>query len=59
MKTLRGTFQSLHERNFRLFLTGQVVSQCGSWLQLIAVGWLVLQLSGNSGVAVGVAFSLP
>jgi MFS family permease len=47
------TFRSLHVRNFRLFFTGQLVSQIGNWLTLIAQTLLVLDLTG-SGVAVGV-----
>lgn len=39
-------------RNFRLFLAGQGVSQAGSWLQLVALGWLAFDLSG-SGTAIG------
>ena len=30
------TFRSLHVRNFRLFFTGQLISQVGNWLTLIA-----------------------
>jgi MFS family permease len=55
---LRGTFQSLHVRNFRLFFVGQLISQCGTWMQTIALGWLVLQLSDNSGFAIGLAIAL-
>ena len=55
---VQGTFQSLHVRNFRLFFAGQLISQCGTWMQTIALGWLVLQLSHNSGFAVGLAIAL-
>ena len=58
MKTLRGTFQSMHVRNFRLFFAGQLISQCGTWMQTIALGWLVLHLSHNSGFAIGLAIAL-
>jgi MFS family permease len=48
------TFASLRaSRNYRLFFSGQVVSQTGSWMQRIAQGWLVLQLT-HSPVAVGI-----
>jgi MFS family permease len=46
------TFSSLHFRNFRLFFTGQIISQVGNWLTLIAQTLLVLQLT-DSGVMVG------
>ena len=49
----RRTFRSLHRhRNYRLFFTGQVVSLAGSWMQNIALAWLVIELSG-SAIAVG------
>jgi MFS family permease len=49
----RRTFRSLRRhRNYRLFFTGQVVSLAGSWMQNIALAWLVIELSG-SALAVG------
>jgi MFS family permease len=58
MKTLRGTFQSMHVRNFRLFFSGQLISQGGTWMQTIALNWLVLHLSNNNGFLVGLAIAL-
>jgi MFS family permease len=58
MNAARATFKSLHVRNFRLFFLGQMVSQCGTWMQTIALGWLVLHLSHNSGFAIGLALAL-
>lgn len=46
------TFRSLGVRNFRLFFSGQLVSQIGNWLTLIAQTLLVLKLT-NSGIALG------
>ena len=46
------TFQSFRVRNFRLFFTGQIISQVGNWLTLVAQTLLVLHLT-NSGFAVG------
>ncbi|MGH2934401.1 MAG: MFS transporter [Gaiellaceae bacterium] len=48
------TFSSLRYRNYRLFFVGQLVSQSGSWMQRIALGWFVLQLTHNDAFAVGV-----
>lgn len=48
----RDTFRSLHVRNFRLFFSGQLISQTGTWLTMIAQTLLVLDLT-DSGVAVG------
>ena len=39
------TFGSLHTRNYRLFATGQVISNTGSWMQRVAQDWLVLDLT--------------
>ncbi|MDY7104091.1 MAG: MFS transporter [Actinomycetota bacterium] len=50
----RTTFRSLGTRNFRLFFAGQLVSQAGTWMQSIAITWVVLQLT-NDGVALGLA----
>jgi MFS family permease len=50
---VKRTFSSLRYRNYRLFFTGQAISQTGSWMQRIALGWFVLQLT-NSAFAVGV-----
>ena len=47
------TFRSLEIRNFRLFFAGQAVSQIGSWMRMVAMALLVLELT-DSGVAVGV-----
>ena len=48
----RDTFRSLHSRNFRLFFSGQLISQVGNWLTLVAQTLLVLRLT-DSGVALG------
>lgn len=51
-------FSSLRVRNYRLFLSGQVVSNIGTWMQRVAQDWLVLELSGYDPVALGIAVSL-
>ncbi|HEY2191057.1 MAG TPA: MFS transporter [Actinomycetospora sp.] len=51
-------FASLRIRNYRLFASGQVVSLVGTWMQRVAQDWLVLNLSGGSPVALGVAAAL-
>ncbi|MCW2671403.1 MAG: major facilitator superfamily 1, partial [Frankiales bacterium] len=45
------TFRSLRVRNYRLFASGQVISQTGTWAQRVAQDWLVLIVSHNSGTA--------
>ncbi len=51
----RKTFASLrHHRNYRLFFFGQLTSVAGTWMQNIALAWLVVQLAPHSrGLAVG------
>ena len=52
------TFRSLRNRNYRLYSAGGLVSNTGTWMQRVAQDWLVLQLSDNSGVALGVTTGL-
>ncbi len=51
-------FGSLRTRNYRLFATGQIVSNTGSWMQRVAQDWLVLSLTHNSGTALGITTGL-
>lgn len=48
---------ALAHRNFRLFLFGQGTSLVGTWMQTVALGWLVLQLT-NSPFAIGLNSAL-
>jgi MFS family permease len=47
---------ALRHRNYRLFLTGQIISTIGTWMQSVALPWLALQLT-HSGVLVGLALA--
>ena len=58
MSARGGTFRSLRNRNYRLFATGQVVSLSGTWGQRVAQDWLVLELTDNSGLALGITTAL-
>ena len=44
----RPAFGALRHRNFKLFLAGQFVSLSGTWMQTVAQGWLVLQLTHSA-----------
>jgi len=47
------TFKSLRRhRNYRLYFVGQVVSLSGTWMQNVALAWLIIRLT-HSPVAVG------
>lgn len=41
------TFRALKARNFRLYFLGQVISLQGTWIQNIAMGWLVYRLTDS------------
>ena len=56
-RATRRTFGALRVRNFRIYFAGQLISISGTWMQAVAQGWLVLQLT-NSGVALGIAIAL-
>ncbi|MDI9885987.1 MFS transporter [Streptomyces sp. HNM0645] len=53
----KGTFSSLRVRNYRLFFTGAIVSNTGTWMARITQDWLVLSLTGSSA-AVGITTAL-
>ncbi len=48
----RGVFAALENPNYRLFFSGQAISLIGTWMQSIALVWLVLQITG-SGTLLG------
>jgi MFS family permease len=55
---LSPTFRSLSNRNYRLYASGAVVSNVGTWMQRVAQDWLVLQLTHNNGTALGITTGL-
>ena len=44
---LKNIFTSLHSRNYRLYFFGQGVSLIGTWMQHVALSWLVYRLTGS------------
>jgi MFS family permease len=48
---------ALRHRNYRLFLTGQIISTVGTWMQSVAMPWLALQLT-HSGFLVGLVLAV-
>lgn len=42
-----GMFRALSHRNYRLFWTGAFLSNVGTWMQAVAQGWLVLELTNS------------
>jgi MFS family permease len=48
----KAVFRSMKHRNYRLFFIGQGVSLTGTWMQLIALSWLVYRMT-NSALLLG------
>lgn len=44
-KELANTFRSLRYRNYRLYFVGQLLSLSGTWMQQVALSWLVFRLT--------------
>ena len=57
----RGMFSSLSHRPFRRYWIGLFLSNIGTWMQVVAQGWLVLRLSDSALILglVGFAGSIP
>ena len=52
-------FRALENRNYRIWASGALVSNVGTWMQRIAQDWLVLTvLTNHSGAAVGITTGL-
>jgi MFS family permease len=51
-------FTALRHRNFRLFWFGQLISLVGTWMQSIGQAWLVLELSNNNPLLLGLVGAL-
>ncbi|WP_433298761.1 MFS transporter [Pseudonocardia sp. CA-142604] len=53
----RGTFAALRVHNYRIYIVGHGVASTGTWMQSIALDWLVLELTGSSA-AVGITMAM-
>src|SRR5262250_3014299 len=51
------TFRSLRHGNFRLYCTGQLVSLSGTWMQNLALNWLVFRLTKSAWMLGLVSFA--
>jgi MFS family permease len=53
--------RALNHRNYRLFISGQMVSLIGTWMQSVAQAWLVYRLTGSPALlgAIGFASQIP
>jgi MFS family permease len=48
-----GNWRSFRHRNYRILFPANTVSNIGSWAQRIAQDWLVLELTNNNGIYLG------
>lgn len=48
MKLNLALFRALRNRNFRLFFVGQSISLIGTWMQQIAMSWLIYRLTNSA-----------
>jgi len=51
------TFAALANPNYRKFFVGQAISLVGTWLQSVAIAWLILEITG-SPASIGLAVAL-
>ncbi|HET7143421.1 MAG TPA: MFS transporter [Anaerolineales bacterium] len=51
------TFVAMRHRNFQLYFGGQLISNIGTWMQIIAQGWVVYQISHSELILGLVAFA--
>lgn len=58
VRQLHETFRALSFPAYRVFASGQLTGTLGFWLQTTAINWLVLQLTGDSGTALGLSLAL-
>lgn len=58
---IRHLLRALRSRNYRLFVAGQSVSLVGTWMQQVAMSWLVYRLTGSAMLlgVVGFASQIP
>ncbi len=47
LRGLRRVFRTLSSKNYRLFFSGQSISLIGTWIQRVALSWLVYRLTGS------------
>jgi len=53
-----GNWRSFRHRNYRILFPANAASNIGTWAQRVAQDWLILQLTGNSGVYLGLVTAI-
>lgn len=54
---LKTIFRALNHKNYKIYFFGQITSQVGSWMQHVAMGWLVYRITGSAILLGIVAFA--
>ena len=54
---IKTVFRALRHKNYRLFFSGQSISLIGTWMQQIAVAWLVYRMTNSAFLLGLVGFS--
>ena len=57
LRAISQSFPALKNPNYKLYFFGQLISLIGTWLQIVAQGWLVLKLT-NSAFLIGLVAAL-
>lgn len=56
LQRLRIAFKALRHRNLRLFFAGQGISLVGTWMQQVAMSWLVYRLTDSALLLGAISF---
>lgn len=48
LSNIKHTFRALGHRNYRLYFTGQSISLIGTWMQQMAISWLVYRITNSA-----------
>jgi MFS family permease len=51
------TFAALRYHNYRLWFVGQAISLMGTWMQIVAQGWLVYEMTGSEFALGAITFA--
>ena len=57
ISSIKSLLRALRSKNYRLFVAGQSVSLVGTWMQTVAMSWLVYRLTGSAFLLGVVGFS--
>src|SRR2546430_6344546 len=53
----RSMFAAFRSRNYAVFWTGSFLSNVGTWMQTVALGWLIYEMTGSASWLGTVSFA--